>query len=79
MYIYLGNNKSVRRCDIEAIFDLDTATVSTHTRAYLHNAQARGKLITLGLDLPKSFIVMKDGTVYLSPHNSSTIAGSVLG
>ena len=79
MYLYLGSNKSVRGSEVEAIFDLDTATVSTHTRAYLHNAQARGKLITLGLDLPKSFVLMRDGTVYLSPHNSSTIASSILG
>ena len=79
MYLHIGNGVSIKDDSIIGIFDLDTATVSTHTRAYLHNAQARGKLITLGLDLPKSFIVMKDGTVYLSPHNSSTIAGSVLG
>ena len=75
MFIHLGNNKTVRKRDIEAIFDLDTATVSTHTRAYLHNAQARGRLIALGLDLPKSFVVMKDKTVYLSPFNVSTIIG----
>lgn len=73
MYIYLGNNKSVRACEIEAIFDLDTATVSTHTRAYLNNAQKNGKLVTLGYDLPKSFVVMKNGTVYLAEHNVSTI------
>lgn len=73
MYLYLGSNKSVRSCDIEAIFDLDTATVSTHTRAYLNKAQRDGRVVTLGYDLPKSFVIMKDGTVYLAEHNVSTI------
>lgn len=73
MYIYIGASKVVRKKDVLAIFDLDTSTVSTHTRAYLNNAQARGKLITLGYDLPKSFVIMRDKTVFLSPLNTSTI------
>lgn len=75
MYFYIGNNKSVRGCDILGVFDMDTSTVSTHTRKYLNEAQRAGKLIVLGYDLPKSFILMKDKSVYLSPLNTSTIIG----
>ena len=39
MYIHIGSNKSVRKSDIVAIFDLDTSTVSVHTRNYLARAQ----------------------------------------
>ena len=73
MYVHLGNNKSVRRCDIVAIFDLDSSTVSVHTRNFLSRAQAHGRVKALGYELPKSFVVMRDETVYLSPFNSSTI------
>ena len=73
MYVHIGSNKSVRASDIVAIFDLDTSTVSVHTRNFLSRAQKDGKVRTLGLDLPKSFILMNDGTVYLSPFNTATV------
>ena len=73
MYLHLGANKVVRKSDIVAIFDMDTSTVSVYTRKYLSNAQKEKKLFTLGYDLPKSFVVMKDNTVYLSPFNTSTL------
>ncbi len=73
MYVNLGNNKSVRKCDIVAIFDLDSSTVSVYTRNFLSRAQAHGRVRALGYELPKSFVLMRDETVYLSPLNSSTI------
>lgn len=75
MYIYLGNNKTVRKKDIVAIFDMDTSTVSVSTRNFLTRAQREGRVVTLGYDLPKSFIIMRDETVYLSPYNTSTLKG----
>ena len=73
MFVHIGENKTVRKKDIVAVFDLDTSTVSTHTRAFLSKAQKEKRVKTLGLDLPKSFVLMKDETVYLSPFNTSTI------
>lgn len=73
MYIYLGNNKTVRKKDIVAMFDMDTSTVSVHTRSYLSRAQREKRVIALGNDLPKSFVIMRDETVYLSPFNVSTL------
>ena len=73
MYIHLGENKVVRKKDIVFVFDMDSTTVSVHTRNFLNKAQKEGKVIPLGFDLPKSFIVMRDNTVYLSPYNSTTI------
>lgn len=73
MYIHIGNNKMVRNTDILGVFDLDSATVSINTRNYLSNAQKEKRVITLGYELPKSFIVLKNKEVYLSPLNTSSI------
>lgn len=75
MYIHIGENKVLRKKDIAFIFDLDSSTVSVHTRNFLNKAQGEKRVITLGYDLPKSFVVTRDNTVYLSPFNTSTIKG----
>ncbi len=75
MYIHIGENKVLRKMDIAFIFDLDSSTVSVHTRNFLNKAQRENRVITLGYDLPKSFVVTRDNTVYLSPFNTSTIKG----
>ena len=66
MFIHIGENKVVRKKDIVAIFDMDSATVSSVTRKMLSVAQKEKRLISLGYDLPRSFILMKDKTIYLS-------------
>ena len=73
MYVHIGENKVLRKKDILFVFDMDSTTVSVHTRNYLNKAQREGRVIPLGFDLPKSFIVTRDKTVYLSPFNSTTI------
>ena len=66
MYLHIGENKVVRKKDILAIFDMDSSTVSSVTKKYLSNAQKEGRVKSLGFDLPRTFIIMKDNTVYLS-------------
>ena len=73
MYVYIGENKVIRKSEIEFVFDLDSTTVSVHTRNYLKRAEKEKRVVMLGYDLPKSFVVTRDGTVYLSPFNTSTI------
>ena len=73
MYIHIGNNKVVRETEILGVFDLDSSTVSINTRNYLSNAQKEKRVITLGYELPKSFIILKNKEVYLSPLNTSSI------
>lgn len=73
MYIHIGNNKVVRKNDILGVFDLDSSTVSISTRKYLNKAQKEKRVITLGYELPKSFIILKNKEVYLSPLNTSSI------
>ena len=73
MYVHIGENRVLRKKDILFIFDMDSTTVSVHTRNYLNKAQRENRVITVGLDLPKSFIVTRDNKIYLSPFNSTTI------
>ncbi|MBQ9703236.1 MAG: DUF370 domain-containing protein [Clostridia bacterium] len=73
MYVHIGPSKAVRKEDIISVFDLDSSTVSVFTRNFLSKAEKEKRVILLSYDLPKSFILMRDETVYLSPFNSSTI------
>ena len=75
MYVHIGENRVLRKCDIAFIFDLDSATVSVHTRAFLKKAEKEGRVTMLGFDLPRSFVVTRDNKIYLSPFNSATIKG----
>ena len=77
MYIHIGENKVLRKKDILFVFDMDSSTVSVHTRNYLNKAQREKRVISVSLDLPKSFIVTKDGLVYLSTFNTSTIVSKI--
>ncbi len=75
MFVHIGENKVLRKKDIAFIFDLDSATVSVHTRNFLKKAEKEKRIILLGYDLPKSFVVTRDSLVYLSPFNTTTIKG----
>ena len=73
MYLHIGENKVLLKDEIVGIFDLDFSTVSVNTRNYLNSAQKEGRVITLGFNLPKSFIVTRDDKIYLSPLNVQAI------
>lgn len=73
MYLHLGQNTVVRTKEILGIFDLDTTTVSTKTRAFLKTAQNAGKVISVSQELPKSFILCENGNVYISQLSPATL------
>ena len=78
MYIHLGQETVVKKKEIIGIFDLDTATVSRHTRKYLNLAQKRGEVIYVTNELPKSFVVCapkksKEKKIYISQLSSLTL------
>jgi len=79
MYLHLGNNISVPLDDIIGIFDLDNASTSRTTRAFLRAAEEEGMVINVGEDLPKSLVVCCPRgnwqRVYISPLASSTLVG----
>ncbi|HHW25263.1 MAG TPA: DUF370 domain-containing protein [Clostridiales bacterium] len=75
MFLHIGNNKNLRQRDVVGIFDSDTATVSPITKEFLKNKQRENKLFSASDELPKSFIVMANGEVWLSQLSTSALLG----
>ena len=73
MYIHLGQNVIVNEKDITGIFDLDNTTIEKSTREYIYNAEKENRVETITGDLPKSFVTMSNGKVYISPISSKTL------
>ncbi len=77
MYIHLGQGTVVCSRDVLGIFDLDSTTVSKHTRKFLEKAEKNGDVITVSYELPKSFAVVSNGKgnakVYISQLSTSTL------
>ena len=73
MYLHLGQDKSVTHKEIIGIFDLDTTTVSKVSRDFLRKKETDGKVVTVGFELPKSFVLCENGTVILSPISTQTL------
>lgn len=75
MYLHLGQETILRTSDILGVFDLDTTTLSKHTRDYLARAEKEGRVVTVTQELPKSFIVTadRDKTIYLSQISAQTL------
>ena len=63
MYLHLGSGTVVRARDVVAVFDMDNATVNATTRRFLTEAQKKKRVVTVGEELPKSFVLSGGGTV----------------
>ena len=66
MYVSIGPEKIVNSEEIVGIFDIDTATSTKATKELLKAAEKSKKTEMTGEDIPKSFILMKDGMIYFS-------------
>ena len=76
MYLHLGQNTVVNMKDIVGVFEMDNSTVSKHTRNYLTRAQKEHRVVNVSMELPKSFIVCREGgreIVYLSQISTETL------
>ena len=78
MYLHAGNGRLIRRRSIIGIFDMDTATVSPITRRMLSDMQKKGMVESAADELPKSFVVYRDGEqskLCLSPLSTAALRG----
>lgn len=76
MNLHIGNGKTVRQKDIVAILDLDTATQTPLTRAFLSGKTREGKVEAADEEIPRSFLLLDDGEesrVILSPISPSAL------
>lgn len=75
-YLHLGKDTSIEIKNIIGIFDMDTSTVSRHTRDFLSICEKENRIVNVSFELPKSYILYDfDGeySVYLSPLNTATL------
>ncbi len=76
MYIHLGNEMVVNEKDIVGIFDLETTTISKHSRKFLEIAEKQKQVINVSYELPKSFIITSknnENKVYISQISTNTL------
>ena len=77
MYLHIGENVSLRICDIIGIFDIDKTTTTGETRNFLSHYGMNGNSITISEEMPKSFIIVKnknkENKIYISPISTSTL------
>lgn len=75
MYLHLGQEIIIKTKDILGIFDLDSSTLSKHTRNYLANAEKKKRVINVTNELPRSFIVTsgENPAVYISQISAATL------
>ncbi len=75
-YLHLGKGTLVPTGTIIGVFDLDITSQSHLTRQYLRRAEEAGQVINASEDIPKSFVVCRDGEktlVYLSQMAPATL------
>lgn len=65
MYIDIFTDVLVDSEKIVGIFDLDNTTTNKFTNDFLNTLQKENKITYLVSDIPKSFILMDDGSVYI--------------
>ena len=73
MFLHLSPSVSVEKDKVIGIFDMDNATASPDSRAFLRQREKEKRLITTARDIPKSFVVT-DGRVYLAQNSPRTLA-----
>ena len=74
MYLFLGGEEAAEGREIVGLFDLDKASQSHITRAFLAGAEQNGRVRNAAEDIPKTFAVLADGSVVLAQPNSSILA-----
>lgn len=77
MYIHLGQETVIKSDDVVGIFDLESTTISKHSRDFLTKAEKKGEVVTVSYELPKSFIICSEKKrkqkVYISQISSLTL------
>ena len=76
MFLHLGKGTVIPDKVVVGIFDLDITSQSHLTRKFLSMAEAAGQIVNAAEDIPKSFVLCRDGdktTVYLSQMAAATL------
>ena len=76
MYLSIGADFAVRQDAILGIFELDNASWSRHTRAFLREAEQQGQVVAVTDELPKSLLLTEEyglNRVYLTQFSTAAL------
>ena len=73
MFINIGPEKTLQIKDIVGIFDIDSASSTKVTKAFLVKHEKEGRGHGSGGELPKSFLVTVSGDVYFSQYSAKVL------
>ena len=76
MFIHIGGDVIIFLKNLIAILDLEKTTVFQDTRNFLKTAEEEGFVMTIGDEMPKSFVLVETEyryQVYLSPISPATL------
>jgi hypothetical protein len=73
MYLSIGKNTVVREEEILGIFDLDNCSQSRITWEFLSAAEKNGSVMNAAEDIPNSFLLCRNHTLYLTQSSSRTL------
>ena len=78
MYLHLGKDVSVNTKNIIAILDLESTSVSKHTREFLKIVEEEGFVRNVSEEIPRTFVLCEingQSVVYITNISSRALAG----
>lgn len=75
MFLHLGQDRVIEENEVVGLFDLDNTSVSAATREFLNRAEKEGRVINVSDELPRSYVICRDGRVFLSQISAATLKG----
>lgn len=74
MYLNLGQTVLPIR-EVVGIFDLDNTSWAYKTREFLERADREDRAVWLTRDLPRSFVLCRDGKIYVTQLSAGVLKG----
>lgn len=78
MYLNLGQAFLIPEDDIVGIFDMDNTSWSFRTRIFLEQAEEEGRVVPVGDDLPRSFVLCHVGEGETAVYTSQLTAAALI-
>ena len=81
MYLHLGSDTVVNTRDIIAILDMDSTTVSKHSKDFLKVVEEEGFVRNVSDEIPKTFVICEiegQSVVYITNISSKALAGRIV-
>lgn len=77
-YINIGSAQIVLKNEVLGVFDIDASSTKTDTKRFLSKCEGEKHLVTVGNDIPKSFVLCAAGRkeiVYMTQLSTYSVEG----